>query len=210
MSNIVILAIAVILSMSIHETAHGLVSYWFGDPTAKQQGRLSLNPFHHIDWVGLACLVFFGFGWAKPVDVDPRYYKNPKTGMIWTAFAGPVANFLLSFVCLLIYCICLQFFASAFLTSIGYFFLSVLTRTATVSAGLGIFNLIPIPPLDGSKVLLAFLPDDQYFKVTNNSNYGMALLVILLVTGMLDSVMSTLLSGLIQMMLQICSMIIGI
>ena len=103
LSQIIVLVIAVILSMSIHEVAHGLVSYWFGDPTARQAGRLSLNPFAHIDWSGLLCLLLFGFGWAKPVPVDPRYYKDPKAGMIWTAFAGPLANFLLSFVCVFLY-----------------------------------------------------------------------------------------------------------
>lgn len=209
MSDIIVLVIAVILSMSIHETAHGLVSYWFGDPTAKQQGRLSLNPLHHIDWVGLACLVFFGFGWAKPVDVDPRYYKDPKTGMIWTAFAGPVANFLLTFICLLVYCLCIKFSMSFFLSEPGYLILNILSRTAAVSAGLGIFNLIPVPPLDGSKVLLAFLPDEQYFKITN-SNVGMTILVLLLAFGLLDNVMSPLLSGFIQITFQLCTTIVGI
>ena len=96
---IVSLVIAVILAMSIHEMAHGLVSYWLGDPTAKLQGRISLNPFAHIDWLGVLCLLLFHFGWAKPVPVDSSYYKDRKTGIIWTSFAGPIANFLLAFIC---------------------------------------------------------------------------------------------------------------
>ena len=103
LQSIVYLVIAVILSMSIHETAHGLVSYWIGDPTAKLEGRLSLNPFKHVDWLGLVCLLICGFGWAKPVPIDARYYKDAKTGIIWTSFAGPVANFLLSFICIFLF-----------------------------------------------------------------------------------------------------------
>ena len=103
LSNIIYLVIAVVLSMSIHETAHGLVSYWMGDPTAKMEGRLSLNPFKHVDWIGLVCLLVCGFGWAKPVPVDARYYKDAKTGIIWTSFAGPIANFLLSFICIFLF-----------------------------------------------------------------------------------------------------------
>ena len=103
LQNIIYLVIAVILSMSIHETAHGLVSYWMGDPTAKLEGRLSLNPFKHVDWLGLVCLLICGFGWAKPVPIDARYYKDAKTGIIWTSCAGPVANFLLSFICVFLF-----------------------------------------------------------------------------------------------------------
>ena len=103
LSNIIYLVIAVVLSMSIHETAHGLVSYWMGDPTAKMEGRLSLNPFKHVDWIGLVCLLVCGFGWAKPVPVDARYYKDAKTGIIWTSFAGLIANFLLSFICVFLF-----------------------------------------------------------------------------------------------------------
>ena len=100
--SICIRVIAVILAMGIHESAHGLVSYWFGDPTAKEEGRLTLNPLAHVDWAGLLCLLVFRFGWAKPVPVDPRYYKDPKTGMIWTAFAGPIANFSLALVSIIL------------------------------------------------------------------------------------------------------------
>ena len=98
-SELLMMIIAVILSMSVHELAHGLVSYWLGDPSAKYAGRLSLNPLRHIDWLGMFCLLAFGFGWARPVPIDSRYYKDPKSRIIWTSFAGPLANFLLGFVC---------------------------------------------------------------------------------------------------------------
>ena len=153
LSNIIYLVIAVVLSMSIHETAHGLVSYWMGDPTAKMEGRLSLNPFKHIDWVGLVCLLVCGFGWAKPVPVDARYYKDAKTGIIWTSFAGPIANFLLSFICVFLFYALYKFAPYFMMSSVGYFISNTLTYTGLISTGFGIFNLIPVPPLDGSKVV---------------------------------------------------------
>ena len=136
-SNIIYLAIGVILSMSIHEVAHGLVSYWMGDPTAKLEGRLSLNPFKHIDWAGLVCLLFFGFGWAKPVPIDSRYYKDAKTGIIWTSFAGPVANFLLSFICVFLFYALYKFAPQFIFTAAGNFISSVLSYTGLISTGFG-------------------------------------------------------------------------
>ena len=90
---------AILISVTLHEMAHGYVSYKMGDPTPKEDGRLSLNPLHHLDFFGTLSLLFIGFGWAKPVRVNAGYYKDPKTGMVWTAFAGPLMNFVLSFVC---------------------------------------------------------------------------------------------------------------
>lgn len=188
--SIVISIIAVILSMFIHEVGHGLVSYWFGDPTAKQSGRLKLNPFVHVDWVGLACLLLCGFGWAKPVPIDARYYKDAKTGIIWTSFAGPIANFLLAFVCMFIY-VALFKFAPVFLytTTIGLFIASCLSTTALMSIGFGIFNLIPIPPLDGSKILFSFLPDEIYYRFIKGSTMINLLFIAVLFSGILSSPM---------------------
>lgn len=146
LSNIIYLVIAVVLSMSIHEMAHGLVSYWMGDPTAKMEGRLSLNPFKHVDWIGLVCLLVCGFGWAKPVPVDVRYYKDAKTGIIWTSFAGPIANFLLSFICVFLFYALYKFAPYFMMSSVGYLISNTLTYTGLISTGFGIFNLIPVPP----------------------------------------------------------------
>lgn len=168
--------IGVFLCLTIHETCHGLAALALGDPTAKRMRRLSLNPLHHIDWFGLASMVICGFGWAKPVPVDMRYFKKPKTGMAVTALAGPVSNFLLALLLLL--------FASlmagaaqptAFTWRIFYFFIN----TAVLSIGLGLFNLIPIPPLDGSKVLFALLPERTYYTVMRYERFGMAVLLLL-------------------------------
>lgn len=191
--SICIRVIAVILAMGIHESAHGLVSYWFGDPTAKEEGRLTLNPLAHIDWAGLLCLLVFRFGWAKPVPVDPRYYKDPKTGMIWTAFAGPVANFLLALVSIILYYGCVK--ANVEST----FVLSLFSSIAVLSIGFGVFNLLPIPPLDGSKILFAFLPLNKYIRFTQGSNIMMIVFIVLISSGILDGPLMRMVSNMIDL-----------
>ena len=208
-SDIIYLAIGVILSMSIHEVAHGLVSYWMGDPTAKLEGRLSLNPFKHIDWAGLVCLVFFGFGWAKPVPIDSRYYKDAKTGIIWTSFAGPVANFLLSFICVFLFYALYKFAPQFIFTAAGNFISSVLSYTGLISTGFGIFNLIPIPPLDGSKVVFSFLPDDKYYKFIEGAPWMNFLFIALIFTGVLNSPLGMLRAQMISFFEMVTKMILG-
>lgn len=197
---IAIYLIAVFLSMSIHEMSHALVSYAMGDATAKARGRVSLNPFHHIDWVGLLCLLLFGFGWAKPVPVDPSRYKDPKAGMVWTALAGPVSNFVLSFVCILIFEILVYFTGSFPGTAVGSFLISLLSTTAIMSAGFGIFNLIPVPPLDGARVFWAFLPDREYFRVNNPPAWVTLIFLLLIVSGLLNGPLSIMRSTMIGWM----------
>ena len=208
-SNIIYLAIGVILSMSIHEVAHGLVSYWMGDPTAKLEGRLSLNPFKHIDWAGLVCLLFFGFGWAKPIPIDSRYYKDAKTGIIWTSFAGPVANFLLSFICVFLFYALYKFAPQFIFTAAGNFISSVLSYTGLISTGFGIFNLIPIPPLDGSKVVFSFLPDDKYYEFIEGAPWMNFLFIALIFTGVLNSPLGMLRAQMISFFEMVAKMILG-
>lgn len=195
--------------MSIHEVAHGLVSYWMGDPTAKLEGRLSLNPFKHIDWTGLVCLLFFGFGWAKPVPIDSRYYKDAKTGIIWTSFAGPVANFLLSFICVFLFYALYKFAPQFIFTAAGNFISSVLSYTGLISTGFGIFNLIPIPPLDGSKVVFSFLPDDKYYKFIEGAPWMNFLFIALIFTGVLNSPLGMLRAQMISFFEMVAKMILG-
>lgn len=166
----------VFLCLTVHETCHGLVAYALGDPTAKRMHRLSLNPLHHIDWLGLASMVICGFGWAKPVPVDMRYFKKPKTGMALTALAGPVSNFLLALALLFIASL-LSAFAPVNGVVLGLF--SFCANTAVLSIGLGLFNLVPIPPLDGSKVLFSLLPERAYYTLMRYERYGMAVLLLL-------------------------------
>ena len=179
--------IAVFLCLTVHETCHGLAAYALGDPTAKQEHRLSLNPLHHIDWVGLACMLVLGFGWAKPVPVDMRYFKKPKQGMAITALAGPVSNLLLAMLLLLGARITIAHYVdTAFCSGL----LNFLAMTAYMSVGLGLFNLIPISPLDGSKVLFAFLPDRAYMTLMRYEKYGMAVLFVLVWLGVGNNILS--------------------
>lgn len=178
---------AVVLCLTVHETAHGFAAYLLGDRTAQKRGRLSLNPLRHVDLVGLALLFTAGFGWAKPVPVDPRYFRDPKKGMAVTALAGPVSNFLLAavllFVCRWIY---IMQAPGSFLVDVFY----TLLYAAQLSIGLGLFNLIPIPPLDGSKILAVCLPDKAYYFLMRYERYGMVLLLILSLTDVTGSLIS--------------------
>ncbi len=176
MKDMLLRLLSVLLCLTVHETCHGLAAYALGDPTAKRQNRLSLNPLRHIDWLGLAMMVAVGFGWAKPVPVNPNYFKNPKRGMAITALAGPVSNFVLALALLLV----LRFW---FMTSIGGAWMYFLLDTAILSIGLGIFNLIPIPPLDGSKVAAVLLPDKAYRLLMCYERIGMILLWVLITAG---------------------------
>ena len=168
--------LGVLLCLTVHETCHGLAAYALGDPTAKRMHRLSFNPLHHIDWLGLASMFLCGFGWAKPVPVDMRYFKNPKRGMALTALAGPASNFLLVVLC----CIPLRWiYWSAEVTAFLLWLYDFLLTLVLMNLGLGLFNLLPIPPLDGSKVLFALLPDRAYLQLMRYERYGMLLLIFL-------------------------------
>ena len=184
---------AVFLCLTVHETCHGLAALALGDPTARSQHRLSLNPLRHIDWLGLFLMFTVGFGWAKPVPVDPRYFRSPKKGMAVTALAGPVSNIVLALLAMFISkAIYLYVPYSSAADAVFSFFLYTL---APLSIGLGVFNLIPIPPLDGSKVLGALLPDRAYFTLMRYERYGMILLLVLSFVGVGGSAMSRLIFG---------------
>lgn len=178
-------AVAVLLCLTVHEVSHGLAAYALGDPTAKEQNRLSLNPLHHLDGFGTLMMLVAGFGWAKPVPVNMSYFRHPKSGMAVTALAGPVSNFLLAYLALLARAVLLAFYLRG-----GGMVLSLLVdftqSLAVLSVGLGIFNLIPIPPLDGSKVLEGVLPDRIYYTILRYEQIGMLLLIALLFSGMAD------------------------
>lgn len=178
---------AVLLCLTVHETCHGLAAYALGDPTAKSQHRLSLNPLHHIDWLGLAAMLLLGFGWAKPVPVDMRYFKNPKWGMALTALAGPVSNLLFALLALL-GCRAVYYHAPASTAWAAVF--TFLELLASLNVGLGVFNLIPISPLDGSKIFFAVLPDAAYEKLMYYERYGFVVLYALIFFGALDGFLS--------------------
>lgn len=183
----VLRVVAILICLIVHEVCHGLAAYRLGDPTAKQNHRLSLNPLRHLDLFGTLMMIVVGFGWAKPVPVDPRYFKKPKQGMAITALAGPVSNFVLAFLSAiavngLMGAVSVRGEETALITAARFFYLMVL-----LNIGLGIFNLIPFPPLDGSKVLAMFLPDRAYVRWMQLERYGMFLLMILLWVGVFDT-----------------------
>ncbi len=180
-------AAAVILCLVVHEVCHGLAAFALGAPTAKEQNRLSLNPLRHLDVFGTLMLFFVGFGWAKPVPVDMRYFKNPKLGMALTALAGPMSNFLMAYLSTLLYSwAVVQVYVGELSGQWTQGLLLFLQLLIQFNIGLGIFNLIPIPPLDGSKVLEGILPDRIYYKILQYERYGMLILVGILWLGWLD------------------------
>lgn len=170
-------AAAVLLCLSVHETCHGLAALVLGDPTAKARHRLSLNPLRHIDWLGLAMMFVAGFGWAKPVPVNPNYFRKPKQGMAITALAGPVSNFLLAILFLGIGKVIYLY--APYSDGMNVLFSWCLYTVAPMSVGMGLFNLIPFPPLDGSKVLAVFLPDGAYGKLMRYERCGILILLAL-------------------------------
>ncbi|MEG0468814.1 site-2 protease family protein [Amedibacillus sp. YH-ame10] len=185
--NLIYILPAVIIALSLHEFAHAFVSYKLGDVSQKERGRMSLNPLKHLDPIGTISLIFFGFGWAKPVQVDPYFYRNKKEGMMWTSLAGPFMNFIVAFICVILYSLLLRFAPVWTVTSvIGDYIFQLLIITARINIGLGIFNLIPIPPLDGSKILTGILKEETYFKLMQYENYFMIAIIFLLASGTLN------------------------
>ena len=177
LTDYIYIVVAALFAIILHEIAHGLVSTWLGDPTPKRQGRLSLNPLKHLDPIGTLCLIFFLVGWAKPVVVNPDYYKNKKRGMALVALAGPLMNFLLAIFSIIIMAIFVKVNAYSNVLIIIYNFLLYFS---VINLGLGLFNLIPIPPLDGSRILGAFLKDDTYEQYMKYERYGFIIIAILL------------------------------
>lgn len=196
--QLLITVLACLTCITLHECAHGLAALWLGDRTAKASGRLSLNPLRHMDLVGLVMLAVAGFGWAKPVPVNPRNFSHPKLGMALCALAGPLANVLICIVSFLLANLYIYLGLYQFLGSFAYCVLQFFVYVAQLSAGMAVFNLLPVPPLDGSKMLAAFLPDKAYATVLRYERYGMLLLVFLLFTGVLDGVLDTAQQGLLE------------
>ena len=204
--EMLIVLAASLLCITVHESCHGLAAYWLGDDTARRMGRISLNPLRHIDLAGLVMMALFHFGWAKPVPVDMRRFRNRRAGMALTALAGPVSNVLLAFLAVLLYALCGFLPDTELWAYVSYFF----WYTAILSAGLAVFNLFPIPPLDGSKVLFALLPDAAYEKLMRYERYGMILLMVLLATDVLDTPLLWLRTGLLNGLASAVSYLIGL
>ncbi|MBR4070972.1 MAG: site-2 protease family protein [Clostridia bacterium] len=193
--NFVFVAVVVLFALSSHEAAHGYAAYKLGDPTAQRMGRLTLDPRAHLDPVGTIFMLIFGFGWAKPVPVNARYFKNPRKDMAVTAIAGPVCNLLISFISLIIYRVLLSAFGnvnfqSQFFFNIVIYTLELFSYCHFLNLYLAIFNLIPIPPLDGSRLMFIFLPDKYYFGLMRYERYIKILFFILLYMGIISGPLS--------------------
>ena len=184
--------IVIFLVLPFHELAHGFVANKLGDPTAKNMGRLTFNPMAHVDPLGSALLVLFGFGWAKPVPVNGYYLRNPKRDMAIVALAGPVANIIAALVGGLLYnaYILIAYKAGFIYNTASIYVASFFSYYIVINATLAIFNLIPFPPLDGSRILSAFLPDRAYMFLVRYERVFFIILIVLMSNNLIGSIIT--------------------
>lgn len=203
----------VLLAITFHEFAHGFTAYKLGDNTAKNEGRLSLNPLDHLDPIGTLMLLFAGFGWGKPVHVNPVNYTRKismEKGEAIVSVAGPLTNIILAFLLALIYEALIKFASVEFiLSTVGNIIKLMLESAILINIGLGVFNLIPLPPLDGSKIIMPFLPYNakQWFK--NNEQIFYIIFVVIWITGIASIIISPAISGVTSGIMTIAKAILG-
>ncbi len=191
-SGVLISVVCRLIAITGHEVAHGFVSDKLGDPTPRREGRLSFNPLAHLDLTGTLLMLLTGFGWAKPVAVDPRYYKDTKKGMALVAVAGPLSNLVMAFIGLLIYAIFFIINAkTGALDTLTSFLQTFSMYFAQTNLCFMVFNLIPIPPLDGSRILGMFLSNRTYYKLLQYERYSLILIMALSLTGAFSRIIGT-------------------
>lgn len=172
---------ALLVGLTLHEFAHAFVAYKLGDPTAKNMGRLSINPLKHLDWVGALFLLVFHFGWAKPVPVNPMYFRGDrKKGMLWVSLAGPLTNLIIALLVAIIWKVIDPGGTTAIVLALMFY----------INLILAVFNIIPVPPLDGSKILAGLLPSRYMNIIFNIERYGFAILLLLSLTGILSQILN--------------------
>lgn len=194
-------ALVMLIVIPFHEAAHAYVSYRLGDSTAKDYGRLTLNPKAHFELIGALCLIFAGIGWAKPVPTNANRFKNPKVGMAITAAAGPISNILLGYIGMILYKVSYNtWYITGEPTLVGYYWCTFLYYFVLLNIVLAVFNCIPVPPFDGSRVAFLFLPRNLYFKVMRYERQIFMVMFLILVMGVLDNALSTAYSAVWQVM----------
>lgn len=198
----------VFCTMPVHEYAHALIATKLGDQTPRLSGRLTLNPLAHISPIGAIMIFLFGFGYAKPVNVNPRNFKDPKKGMAITAIAGPVSNLIMGFVFIVLATVFSNIFRgdSVLFTAIFYF----LFFAGTINVNLAVFNLLPIPPLDGSRILQLLIPAKYYYKFLEYERYIVILVFVLIATGVLSGPLSAISYFIINIFVKIASLPFGL
>ena len=191
-SQLIIMAPPLLLALTLHEYAHGYVAFRLGDPTARDAGRLTLNPLSHLDPIGTIAFFFIKFGWAKPVPVNPYYFKNPRKDMLWVALAGPITNLLLAVVSALLLKAIIGTATvipySAMLEAILVPLYNMLVASVWINLVLCIFNFLPIPPLDGGRILTGLLPEELARTYASFERYGFIVILILAFSGVLGTV----------------------
>ena len=193
-------ALVLFTAVPVHECAHAWVAEKMGDDTGRKQGRITLNPFAHLTLWGSLMMILVGFGWGKPVMVDSRNFKNPKKGMVLTALAGPASNFIMAFLSMIVYKV-LAFLSFAKNSSTLDMMATVFVYITLINISLAVFNFLPIPPLDGSKIFNAILPEKWYFTIMKYENFIFIALIILVYSGLLDTPLSFLQNKVIDVML---------
>ena len=205
---------AVLLAITVHEFGHAFAAYKLGDDTPVRQGRLSLNPFDHVDPLGLAMLLFAHIGWGKPVEIDPRNYNRnisvEKADAI-VSFAGPLMNFITAIIFALIYCAIIKFAGTGFLLNkVGTIIIAIVASIITMNIGLGVFNLIPLPPLDGSKIFLPILPRNAKIWFIDNQQIFYFIFLIIWITGIAGRLISPLIDSMTTGVLGLAMRIFGL
>lgn len=201
----------ILIALTGHEFAHGFMSYKLGDPTPKNEGRLSFNPLAHLDPIGTLLMLFSGFGWAKPVAINPMYYKNRKVGTVIVALAGPFANFIMAFISfILLFVIAVLQYKTGISGSLIDIFSKFFKLALSANLSLMVFNLIPLPPLDGSRILGLFLSEEAYYKLCSIERFSLIIIFILSMTGILSKILSIGVSAVYSFMYMILNLVAGI
>ncbi len=200
--DIALLTVPILIAVTFHELSHGLVAYKLGDPTAKMMGRLTFNPIKHLDLIGsLVFIITKTIGWAKPVPVNPFNFRNPRRDMVWVSIAGPLANFIIAIVASIIYGFVLHLSVGPLTEKIFVPLALMLRYTVVLNIGIGVFNLLPVPPLDGSKILMGILPENLAYHYSRIEPFGFIILILLIIFRVVDILIFPIINLLVKVLI---------